>query len=459
MSNPARVAGGTLIKMHKIPPNEITFEPASMIDSAGRVFWWNDQIYRAIKNEYVEFYHGLFKKKNIQTLFDRGLIPAEIVPLCLDGYGLVLRHHCIHFTSYCMEWSSEMVRDAALLICDLSIEMYEKGLSFKDSHPWNILFDAGFPIFVDWGSIASIKQCHEWPYVEFRNWFILPLYLMSVGLSRVARSFMLDVTNPPSRRDVFGLLLVKSISPRIWLRFWLHDKKHLRTRFHAGPVFFRSLRRTVEAIPVSRESTEWTDYQGPDVTFSHQPSDQWPVKIHNVYKLLQTMRPKTVLDIGCNRGWFSELAALQGSQVVSVDIDDHSVNTLYRRVRAARLPIFPFVMDICAPTPPHGLTHAYPQAQTRLQSDMVFALALTHHLVFKRGLTFEGIAKQLVAFTKKWLVVEFVPPDDRYVSKWMNDQFAWYHLEGFTKALQGFFKRIEILDSSPSPRLLLLCER
>jgi hypothetical protein len=90
---------------------------------------------------------------------------------------------------------------------------------------------------------------------------------------------------------------------------------------------------------------------------------------------------------------------------------------------------------------------------------MVLALALTHHLVFKRGLAFEDIAERLAAFTRKWLVVEFVPANDRYVSEWMNERFAWYHLEGFTTALQAFFRRIEVLDSFPPPRVLLSCER
>jgi SAM-dependent methyltransferase len=444
--------------VQRIPLDEVAFEPASVIDDAGRVFWWKDHLYRAIKHDHVEFYRGLFDQKNVKVLFSKGLVPAAIAPLSLDGYGLVLRHPHILFTSYCVEWSSEMLKDAALLICDLGVELHAQGLAFKDSHPWNILFDAGQPVFVDWGSIGSIEQRLPWPYLEFRSWFILPLCLMSAGLSKVARLFMLDVPKRPSRRDVFRRL-VRRVPPWTWLRYWADDRKHFRARFDAGPTFFRSLRKTIEAIPVSGESTEWTDYQGPDVRFSHQSSDQWPAKIRNVYELLQTLRPKTVLDVGCNRGWFSELAALQGAQVVAIDIDEPSINTLYRRVHANGSSILPLVMNICAPTPAHGMAHAYAKAPSRLQSDMVLALALTHHLVFKRGLAFEDIAERLAAFTRKWLVVEFVPANDRYVSEWMNERFAWYHLEGFTTALQAFFRRIEVLDSFPPPRVLLLCER
>lgn len=456
MSIPPEMAGKTMTTLQKIPLSEIAFEPASLIDDVGRVFWYNGHIYRAIRSSYAEFYRELIKNKNIKSLFSKGLVATEMAPFSLNGYSLVLRHHRIPITSYCMEWSSEMLKDAAMLICDLNIEFHKKGLAFKDAHPWNILFDAGKAIFIDWGSIGSIGCSHGWPYVEFRDRFLFPLYLMSIGLSNIARTFMLNVANPLSRGDVFRLL-IKRAPFLTCLHYWFNDKEYMRSIFKTDLSFFLSLRRKIEAISISGESTEWTGYQGPDERFSHQPSSKWHAKIRNIYELLRTMRPKTVTDIACNRGWFSELAALQDSQVVAIDIDEPSINTLYRRVREKGLSILPLVMDICTPTPPHGLTHAYSQAEIRLQSDMVLALALTHHLVFKKGLTFEAIAKQLAAFTKKWLVVEFIPADDQYVGEWMTERFAWYNLEGFTSALQVFFKRIEVIDSYPPPRLLLLC--
>jgi SAM-dependent methyltransferase len=444
--------------VYKIPFNEITFEPASMIDGAGRVFRWNSHLYRAIRYEYAAFYLELFDKKNIQTLFSKGLVTTNIAPLSLDGYAFVLEHDYVPFTSYCAEWSSEMLKAAALLVCDLSIELYAKGLTFKDAHPWNILFDGGRPIFVDWGSIGPTQEQPRWPYQEFRERFLYPLYLMCFGQYRFARMFMLDVVNRPKQGDVFRLLLRK-IPFRTWIQYLLNDRRCMQACFRINVDFFQSLRRMLESIPMTVEKTEWSEYDGPYGKYSYEPSKDWSARMLNVYRVLKTLRPKTVLDIGCNKGWFSELAALEGAQVIAIDIDEPSINSLYHRVRLKRLPILPLVMDICAQTPPHGVNHSYPQAETRLQSEMVLALALTHHLVFKRGLTFESIAKQLAAFTKKWLIVEFIPAEDEHVTKWMNERFSWYHLEGFARALRVFFKRIEVLDSSPLPRLLLLCER
>ena len=121
--------------------------------------------------------------------------------------------------------------------------------------------------------------------------------------------------------------------------------------------------------------------------------------------------------------------------------------------------ILPLILDFCRPTPPHGLVNSYQDAITRLRAEMVFALAVTHHLVFKRNLSFEAIAKQLSEFTEKWLIVEFVPADDIHVSKWIGDQHAWYTIENFIKALKKYYQQIEITESSPSPRKLLFCSK
>jgi len=444
--------------LRMVPPSEITFEPASMIDRAGRVFWWNGRIYRAIRSEHAEFYRSLFDSRNIESLFDSGLVSGEVVPLSVDGFGLVLRHQRVPVASYCMEWSAGMLKDGALLLCDLSMGLAAKGLTLRDAHPWNIMFDGGRPLFVDWGSIGLLQQQAAWPYPELRDRFLFPLCLMAAGRSSLARAFMLDTMNRQSPGDVYRLLLGR-IAPRFLLRYWLDDRALTRASRHVDQEFFRGLRHVIEVIPMAEQRTEWTEYEGPDGRFSHDPCEEWPAKIRNVHDLLGRLGPRTVLDVGCSRGWFSELAARQGAQVTAIDIDEPSVTKLYRHVRERKLPILPLVMDICAPTPAHGVARGYPAAEDRLRSEMVMALAITHHLVFKRGLTFELISKQLALFAEKWLVVEFVPPEDRYVSQWVNERFAWYGLEGFVRALQVFFKRIEILESSPSPRLLLWCER
>jgi len=458
MSTISRVASRETMIKQPLQRHELKFEPSSIIDGAGQLFWWNDEVYRGIRPTSAQFYRDLFEQRNIETLFERYLVPGEISSLEVDSFDLVLHHYRIPTVSYCMEWSSEMLRDAALLLCDLSRALYAKGLTLKDAHPWNVLFDMGKPIYVDWGSIIPLKQGQMWPYREFQSWFILPLYLMGAGKSHLARALMLDVRHPMSFKDVFCLLLRPGLVRR-WLSYCLIYKPQLMKHTEITPRFFDSLRRLIEEIPTASETTAWSNYYGLDRRYSFDAPEGWPDKVRNVVHCIRSLRPKTMLDLGCNRGWMSKLAAHHGIHVIAADLDEISINILYQFVKAENLSIIPLVLDFCALTPPHGLFQSYASASTRLRSEMVLALALTHHLVFKQNLTFDIIANQLSCLTQKWLLVEFVPPDDVYVNEWMSDQYNWYHLEGFHRSLSNQFKKIKILDSTPSPRVLLLCEK
>jgi hypothetical protein len=82
-----------------------------------------------------------------------------------------------------------------------------------------------------------------------------------------------------------------------------------------------------------------------------------------------------------------------------------------------------------------------------------------HHLVFKGNLRFEHIAAGLASFTTRWLLVEFIPKEDQYVSKWDHASRPWYNVDQFKSALSRHFQRIEVLPSDPHPRLMLLCEK
>ena len=101
-------------------------------------------------------------------------------------------------------------------------------------------------------------------------------------------------------------------------------------------------------------------------------------------------------------------------------------------------------------------------AADRLSCELVMALAVTHHLVFKLGLNFELIAEAMDAFSERWLIVEFVPADDLYVSEWIQknpSKADWYNLENFLEGLRQYFQVRCVTESYPTPRQLVLCEK
>ena len=472
--------------MQRIPYNEIVFHPSSYADPNGRLFWWRGQLYRAISTERASLYWRLFDEGVVERLINKGLlIETELTSLLIDDYKMVLRHRELPFVSYPYEWCAAMLKDAAIMLINLEIELAQHGVTLQDAHPWNVLFDGPKPIYVDFTSIVPAREDALWPaYDEFCRFFIYPLYLFCQGYGRIARWLLHDLDQGVRKSDLvaltrkstlclkaesIGMQLVSMVKQRVPRPFRLSLKKGFtlaksvllkplagtRSRLY----FLQQVRREVEGITIPLFKTEWSEYY--DGFFpSFSPSHDWTTKHITVHQVLSELRPKSVLDIGSNRGWYSQLAALLGSQVVALDVDEGCITQLYYDTKVKRLPIIPLVMNFKRPSPGYGLCNQQRAPATeRLKCDMVLALALVHHLVFKQHLNFDQIVDGLSIFSKRWLLVEFIPPDDRYVREWWSEKFSWYTLDNFISALKRRFHNLRILPSYPGSRVLLLCEK
>ena len=450
----------------KFEADQIRFDPASTADPAGRVFYWQDEVFRGIKASAAPFYRSLFDQGILPSLFRSGLIETEVVSSTLPGYELILKHYTIPFRSYCFEWCSEMLKQAALKVCDLAVELERIDLQLNDMHPWNILFDGWQPKFIDFTSIVPIdsRRLHG-RYNEFCYSFLYPLKAMAAGRGRLARCLLQrGLTDKAYREEIVTLLpTLQSTVLRGSNLINRGPMSRLRNIFQRNATkeqvlaLLSHVRCQVEDIKVRPHGTEWSGYSDdPDYWLDFEPNDRWSHKHRNVFTILKRLQPGSLLDIGCSRGWYSQLAARQGIQVVAFDIDEPSLNALYHDARSSNLSILPLLIDFVRSRPQ---TISYDIPAERIRTEMVLALGLVHHCVFKEWLRFDVIVKELSAYTQQWLLVEFVPPDDRHVSKWYSDQFSWYKLDNFMAALEKHFTNIEIMESAPVPRKLLLCEK
>jgi hypothetical protein len=82
-------------------------------------------------------------------------------------------------------------------------------------------------------------------------------------------------------------------------------------------------------------------------------------------------------------------------------------------------------------------------------------LALVHHLVARQGYSFDVVARALSLYSKRNLIVEFIPREDRHVSTWSVAEADWYSSSEFVLAMKPYFELIETLPSSPSPRTIM----
>jgi SAM-dependent methyltransferase len=254
-----------------------------------------------------------------------------------------------------------------------------------------------------------------------------------------------------------ALKKTRSFAASGW-RIFRNDPQHHLT-------CIRGLRRQIESIDTATAKKNWLNYYN-DWFPTFSPSSDWTAKHYSVFQVLSDIRPISVLDIASNRGWYSQLAAITGSKVVAFDTDEACITQLYCDAKEKNLSILPLIMDFRSPSPGYGLCNqSLAPATDRLRCEMVFALALVHHLVFKQNLNFDQIVDALSVFSKQWLLVEFIPTEDirvrdwwseKYSCDWWSEKYSWYTLDNFVAAVKKRFRDIRVLPSYPEPRVLIL---
>lgn len=425
------------------PSAELQFHPSSYADPQGRLFLDQGRLYRGVPAASVAHCMRLFESGVVDELVHAHLlVPTKVSSLRVEGYSLVLEHERLPHVSYPYEWSVEMMRAAALHTLAVLDALAKHGLTLKDAHGWNVVFMGCRPMFVDFGSIIGAPPGGSWQAErEFQEYFLHPLAMMGAGHDRIARALLRDFEQGISLAtcaSIVGLGVPQ------------------RPATAAPFAWYREL---ISGYDFRSEPTLWSGYYK-DAFPALQPDPAWTGKHHAVRQLLEQHRPASVLDIGSNRGWYALLAAAGGARVVALDNDAACINQLFVDAVYRGLAVQPLVMSCLNPSPRYGLgAGVMESASERLGCELVLALALVHHMVFKMHLNFDQIAAGLVAYTQKTLIVEFPPPEDVHVSQWMTVNHAWYTQENFMAALRRYFPRISCVPSDPAPRVMLVCEK
>lgn len=462
------------------------FDNASYIDPRGRVFYKDGQVFRAFSPAASSFYQEFLSLDKTISLLNQGrIIETELAPdIEVDGFGLVVRQRKVPNVNYYFEWSANMLKDAALLTIDLALDFNEDNIILQDATPYNILFDSTKPIFIDLCSFAPEISGYLWSaYQQFCNFFLFPLYLFACGDSQLTTqlikncddgisvdivirimSFLDKVMTPGYFSRVF---LPKTISRTIKIpsnqnkirKFlsYLIEKKKITELQQIRRKFFMGLLKDILNLNFSYKNEEmWGNY------YQQTKQDTLQKKLRLVDSVTKDLNPKTVLDIGCNRGEFSILVAQAGARVIAFDTDRYCIDMLYKEAKSKNLTILPLVMDILNPTPAMGWRGIQVKnAQERFKSDMVYALAIMHHLVFSRGLDFTRSIQSIRDFCNKWLIIEYISANDPLIELLPHRpslDYAWYTQDNFLRILSRYFSEVNVLGKISDTRILIIAK-
>jgi SAM-dependent methyltransferase len=469
---------------------------ASFRDPAGAVFAFEGRIFRVVNAAGVDDLTAFLNAPSAQaavrsgTIVRSDLLSGEILerPAIRDLFEhasgrLLLEHERIAFPSFPYEWPPEMLYAAGELTLDLAQSLLADGMGIKDGTPYNVLFRGPDPVFID---VLSFERRHPgdptWlPYAQFVRTFLLPLLAnrhFGLGLDQIltTRRDGLEPeeiyrwSRPMQRLKPPFLSLV---SMPTWLG-GKHDqddqsiyrKKTLdnadKARFILDALF-NGLRRSLRKVaPRAGKSSAWTDYM---VSNNNYSADHFAAKQSFVKEALVEFAPRRVLDVGCNTGHFSALAAKSGAAVVAIDYDPVVAGSVWRNARAEKLNILPLVVNLTRPTPSTGWRNReWPSFLERARGafDGVLMLAVIHHMLVTERVPLAEILDVAAELTTKILIVEFISPEDsmfRRLTRGRDELHKDLTVELFEACCQRHFDIVRVQHVENSTRWLYLLKK
>ena len=410
-------------------------------DPAGSLELRPDGAYRTIRSPEAEEILAFLATPLAAQLVEQGRLSAStVVPLESNpetdpddnaAPSVVLKHPRVAFVSYPWEWPASLWLAAAEATLTLCRDLVQNDWILKDATPLNVLFEGTKPIFVDVLSVARLnpKQPLWFAYAQFVRMFLLPMLAYSRlhwplrGILGQRDGYEPEDVYPPL--PLFARFTQPALSA-VTLPHLLARRKSSASRVAAAPrtindpeltkhILLKTLDkllRQMRSVTPAAQASVWSDYAA---TATHYEDEDHARKHAFVSTALSQARPRNVLDVGCNTGVYSSLAANAGATVVSVDTDLQTVDHLARKVQQTGQNILPLCIDLANPTPAVGWQNAENSSfldRATGHFDLVLMLAVIHHLLLHNQVPLDRIAELAGTLTTRHLILEWVPPTD-----------------------------------------------
>lgn len=472
----------------------------SFRDPAGKLFFHQKQVFRLVNQVGKDDFEYALQSKKLKQFLELGRlvnfyqldskeaeslkeVVQNVFEIPSNHISSIVKHEKIPFLSYPYEWTPEMLHSAAELTLDLAEELQKEMIGLKDATPFNVLFRGAKPVFVDWLSFEKRDEFDPiWrSQAQFIRTFCLPLMVHKYLGFQLSWIFRVNRDGFEPEMVYQMLSLRKKLTPpflsvvtipkllgatKMSTESAIYQKQTVNNAEKAQFILsqqFKSLRRLLKKIkPKSDIKSNWTDYVGERQHFTDSYFNQ---KQQFVESVLKEFQPKNVLDVGCNTGSFSRIAAQNGAQVIAIDQDAATVGKVWQMANQENLNILPLVIDISRPTAAIGWENK--ESASFLERvcgkvDCVLMLAVIHHLLVTERVPLSKILDLTAKITANIAIIEFVPPDDKMfkqISRGRDHLFEGLTEEVFYQTCQKYFKVLRSEKLTDSNRRILLLQK
>jgi SAM-dependent methyltransferase len=462
--------------------------PASFRDPDARVTLSGGRVLRRLSPDAWALFSSLFGDGHWEAISNQApLIGTWPHRFENDRPGFVrdgLEHEPLKFQSYPWEWSFEMRRQAALATLDLQTACLTRGFILKDGTALNLAWHKGRMVWIDATSLAEAPERGVWDgYAQFCRTQLYPLMIEAYrGVDPRAMLLAKPDGIPASQaRAILGptSALRRGVLQHVTLQAQLErrvdaaqaskdarkqeqgrDLRSMGLSRSALIATAESLKKLVRKLPPPGGGSVWGAY-AENTIYSDAETG---AKETAVDEFCRDAGAGRIVDLGCNTGRYSAIAAGHARDVIAIDIDGKAIDRLVTQQVDApwRERVYPLVGSVSTPSPGHGWRNAESAPLIdRLKGDAFIALALIHHVCIGENVPISGFLDLLADIAPQGVVewVDKADPMVAYMLRHRRDVFPDYNATNFRALAERRFVVDAETPVSPTRVLFRLTAR
>lgn len=355
-------------------------------------------VYRGMKDKELKFLDVISGMDNV--------VDFEVLDDTIDINGKSSRLVRIKKVPADIRIQELTLKQAKKLLCDqidLCVECIKSGICLADIHESNILYWAGKSYFIDLNAFSNIDGHKGLPFSYVKMAYMVNKYL---GLkNEIKSSIYADHITIKSYNDWSAHNYSNAQDLELWLDF--------RNYVHSYKI-------------ANAKSTHWSDEYAND---DDKLKENKKTKIVN--SIISHIKEYSILDVGTNKGYYLNMFNNNYERLIGFDCDGKCIDIAESKYGNSKTTFVKFNIEFL-----FGNTN---KIIDRYKSDMVLALAVTHHFSTNMVNATEA-ASTLALLSSKYILIEDIDNIDIYESVFS----------------EAGFNKIKTVDSDPPRRKLSL---
>ena len=436
---------------------DIEFEAGSFRDPAGKIFYHKNKVYRILNKEGSKRFDFLEKNDLLKNLINKKfVIPSNKTSQSFEFEKVtnqqVIEHDKIFYVSYPYEWSFQQLKDAAIHHLDLHLYLLENNATLIDGSAYNIQFIGHKPIFIDILSIKEYEDGEYWKaHKQFCENFLNPLILKSKKNIDYNNWFKGNLEGVTTKDLNATLSFINKISYNIFVQVvllnYLESKTIKDDNIDLNKVnkrkfpkksyisILKNIKNLITNLETKKDKTLWSDYSKNNTYKAEEENEKKKI----VEEFSKKFKFKSLADLGCNDGVYSEICLKNGcDNVVGFDYDLNAIDNAFKLSKDKNLNFLPLYFDASNPSTNLGWFQSERKGfMERAKFSGMLALAFEHHLSIAKNIPLEQVIDFLTNIAPRGLI-EFVPKNDDTIRKMLSlkgDIFKDYDENNFRDIL------------------------